>query len=384
MKLAAMDSREVAGATASYADVAGELNLLILRGLWPSVLMGVIGLVGSTFVIARHYHDPFLFHLSWLMALLGGLRFAIVLQLKRDHGFRKRYYASSLFQRAFHTLLITYFGTFAISTVWNFHQKRAPAELLCSIGIFILCLGISGRVGADPRSAKLQGVALLLVLMVCLFDLHSDLAIAEVCCLAMFAVTYCLAVQEKYNIVVEQIRIQRKLHLLADHDVLTSLLNRRGFEFELDRLCRSGITFAILFIDLDRFKPVNDLYGHATGDALLSAVAERLVTLVRSKDVVARLGGDEFAILQLPITQRSNAEALAIRITQALSQPFTVDNLEIVIGASVGITLPDDGELLAANLLKRVDAALYRAKQQGRGQYVSAESLTAVRAPTIN
>lgn len=371
--MAAMERRQVIAAPASNADIAEELNELVLRGLLPTVLMGVIGLVSSTFTLAHHYHDSFLSGLAWFMTVLGVTRSYVVLRLRNEEKFRRVYFASRLRQSLYQGLLLTYFTTLAASTFWNFYKQRAPAELLCCLGIFVLCLGISGRIGADPRAAKLQGVAMLLVLEVCLFDLHSDLAIVEVLCLAMFAVAHCLAVQEKFDIVVEQIRSQRELHMLAEHDSLTGLINRRGFEVAFDRLCRGDANFAVLFIDLDHFKPVNDHYGHAAGDKLLIAVAARLASLVRSKDVVARLGGDEFAILQLPLTHRSNAEALALRITEALALPFIIHPEAILIGASVGITLPEAGEARAEQLLSRADAALYLAKQQGRGRFVYGE-----------
>jgi diguanylate cyclase (GGDEF)-like protein len=125
----------------------------------------------------------------------------------------------------------------------------------------------------------------------------------------------------------------------------------------------------VLYLDLDRFKSVNDTLGHPVGDALLCAVTERLGRLVRGTDTVARLGGDEFAILQVGAQQPTGAKALAARIIESLAQPFEIDGHQIVIGTSVGVALaPTDGRE-PDQLLKNADMALYRAKADGRGIY---------------
>jgi diguanylate cyclase (GGDEF)-like protein len=130
-----------------------------------------------------------------------------------------------------------------------------------------------------------------------------------------------------------------------------------------------GESVAVLCLDLDRFKPVNDTLGHGIGDELLKLVAERLRKSVRESDTVARLGGDEFAIIQPFVQQPNGATALASRIIETLSTPFAIGDHYIEIGTSIGIAVaPNDGNS-AEQLLKNADLALYRAKSDGRGVY---------------
>ncbi len=163
---------------------------------------------------------------------------------------------------------------------------------------------------------------------------------------------------------------QEQITLLARHDQLTGLPNRlamsEGFLKMLARNAR-GEEFAVLCLDLDRFKVVNDTLGHAVGDVLLGQVAQRLRACVRDTEFVARLGGDEFVVLQCGAPQPVGSTALARRIIAVLGEPFNLGGHSAQIGASVGIAIaPFDGETPDA-LLKSADLALYRAKGDGRG-----------------
>jgi diguanylate cyclase (GGDEF)-like protein len=169
--------------------------------------------------------------------------------------------------------------------------------------------------------------------------------------------------------VTEQKNAEARIEYLARYDALTGLPNRSFFRDEINRIMkhmsREG-SCAILFIDLDQFKQINDTLGHSTGDTLLRKVAERLRGIVRATDIIARLGGDEFVILQLPLNSPEDASNLARRIVAELSRPYEVDGNELAIGASIGIALsPKDGTQ-ADVLLKSADLALYRAKSDGR------------------
>ena len=136
----------------------------------------------------------------------------------------------------------------------------------------------------------------------------------------------------------------------------------------LSRVAR-GESVAVLCLDLDHFKSVNDTLGHPIGDSLLQAVAARIRACVRPTDTVARLGGDEFAIVQVSAAQPTGATALAARLIEQIGEPFEIEGHQVVIGASVGIAVaPDDGSDPDC-LLKNADMALYRAKEDGRGTY---------------
>jgi diguanylate cyclase (GGDEF)-like protein/PAS domain S-box-containing protein len=173
--------------------------------------------------------------------------------------------------------------------------------------------------------------------------------------------------------VTEKRQAEARIAHMALHDALTGLPNRVLFHERLDealsRVRRDREKLAVLYLDLDQFKNVNDGLGHPAGDKLLVAVAERLLTCLRVSDTVARFGGDEFAVLQIGFAGPHEASALAERIVTLLSEPYDIDGQQVVIGASVGIALaPADGET-AEQLLGNADMALYQAKEDGRRNF---------------
>ncbi len=160
---------------------------------------------------------------------------------------------------------------------------------------------------------------------------------------------------------------------LAHYDVLTGLPNRtlwnERIDGELRNALRHGDILAVLFLDLDHFKAVNDSLGHPVGDQLLTCVAQRLAECLRENDVLARLGGDEFVILLPRISHREDAALVARKLISALQAPMLIEGHELSISVSIGIALyPDDGED-ASSLLKHADVAMYSAKDQGRNAY---------------
>ncbi len=168
---------------------------------------------------------------------------------------------------------------------------------------------------------------------------------------------------------------EQRLLQLTQRDPLTGLLNRLGFEAQAARWLAEGhgASLALLCIDLDHFKPVNDDHGHPAGDQVLQLFAQRLQRLVRPTDAVARLGGDEFAVLLSGVRQRSNAHAVAAKVIAAAGAPFLMgDGLAVRIGASVGVAFGTDPEIGLADLMARADDMLYRAKDSGRGQQAGA------------
>jgi diguanylate cyclase (GGDEF)-like protein/PAS domain S-box-containing protein len=167
---------------------------------------------------------------------------------------------------------------------------------------------------------------------------------------------------------------EARLEYQARHDHLTGLANRLMLhlrvEHALERARRDGTRLALLMLDLDRFKDVNDSFGHLMGDALLRDVAERLIRRVRNADTVSRLGGDEFTVLLETIDDPAEAARVAEDLIHALNEPFRLPNgNEVVVGATLGIAVfPDHGDTEEA-LLQGADAALYQAKAEGRGRY---------------
>jgi len=170
-------------------------------------------------------------------------------------------------------------------------------------------------------------------------------------------------------------QIEAELARQATHDALTGLPNRALFADRLGqalaRASRRQATLAVLFLDLDGFKAVNDSLGHAAGDQLLVAVADRMRACLRLEDTVARLGGDEFTILLEGLTDLRGATLVAERITRDLVAPFTLAGHAVVVTSSIGIVLNDlhRGEQRADELLRDADVAMYRAKAAGKARH---------------
>jgi diguanylate cyclase (GGDEF)-like protein len=171
-----------------------------------------------------------------------------------------------------------------------------------------------------------------------------------------------------YEDVTERRQAEAKIMHMARHDALTNLPNRMLFRDKMEQALGRGEKLAVMFLDLDRFKGVNDSLGHPVGDALLCAVTERLQRVVRGIDTVARLGGDEFAIVQSS-ARPTDASELAAELIETFSEPFEVHGHQVIIGTSIGIAMaPADGNE-PDQLLRNADMALYRAKAEGRGTY---------------
>lgn len=161
---------------------------------------------------------------------------------------------------------------------------------------------------------------------------------------------------------------QNRASKSSNSDTLTGLANRAAFLPEVERALEGKNEAALIMIDLDHFKKVNDTLGHPVGDTLLLKVSERLTSALRKTDRVARLGGDEFAVLQCDVEQPHGAEMLAKRLVELVGRPYVINGHMIDIGASVGVALSGSAEDATA-LMKQADIALYRAKHAGRGQY---------------
>lgn len=189
----------------------------------------------------------------------------------------------------------------------------------------------------------------------------------------LFAGIFAYVIQRLRGAAVEVALRERQIQRLAGQDELSLLPNRRTFDLRLDQelaqLSRTGTGLAVMLLDLDRFKAVNDTYGHTAGDELIRQVAGRLSGMMRMGDTVARLGGDEFGIIQTNIQDPSGCAALSERILDSLTLPFAIFGVETTIGCSIGIAIaPQDGAD-RETLLRLADTALYQAKNEGRNRY---------------
>ncbi|MFT7583021.1 MAG: diguanylate cyclase (GGDEF)-like protein, partial [Myxococcota bacterium] len=171
----------------------------------------------------------------------------------------------------------------------------------------------------------------------------------------------------------ERKRVEQRLAKLAHYDQLTGVANRAMFrerlELTLTKAAHQKERFSVLFLDLDRFKAINDSLGHLAGDAVLVEVARRLTLCVRDRDMVARLGGDEFAILLEGVSQDAQITEVALRILALLGEPIIVDQVEIPLTASIGASVYPFSAGSMEGMIRAADAAMYRAKGRGRSNF---------------
>jgi len=175
------------------------------------------------------------------------------------------------------------------------------------------------------------------------------------------------------NDVTEQKSYERQLAFNATHDALTGLANRALFEDRLRQMAslgrRHGTRVAVLFIDLDEFKPINDSLGHVIGDRILMEVAKRLSEQMRTEDTLARFGGDEFVVLLTEIRSENDAYEVAERLLPTIARPYVMEDHELYLSASIGIAVSDPGTDNPQEFIQQADMAMYRAKQQGHNTH---------------
>jgi diguanylate cyclase (GGDEF)-like protein/PAS domain S-box-containing protein len=173
--------------------------------------------------------------------------------------------------------------------------------------------------------------------------------------------------------ITEKRRQDDKVWYHANYDSVTALPNRRLFldrlGYELKKCERSGISLAVLYIDLDYFKDINDTHGHDAGDLLLIEASRRISNCIRNTDTVARLGGDEFAVLLIDLADTSRVDAVAKHINDTLSQPFHLHDIEATVSASIGIATNTGDSDTMKDIIRRADLAMYKAKRGGRNRY---------------
>jgi diguanylate cyclase (GGDEF)-like protein len=257
-------------------------------------------------------------------------------------------------------------------------DARALSEIAGPLGLQELHLSTnsnirhSGAVAIDDATDR--GPAFLVWQSSLPSALVNDQALTAIAAIALLTVAFAAGILlHVRGQLIELSRRQEQVQRLAAHDSLSGLPNRLLFGMRLDqelaRIKRSDEGLAVMFLDLDRFKDVNDTYGHEAGDMLIRIVARRLSNLLRGADTLARFGGDEFAIIQTDVKDPRDAEALARRILDALTMPCEVPGGSVTIGVSIGVALSPRNGTDRETLMRLADTALYQAKNGGRNRY---------------
>jgi diguanylate cyclase (GGDEF)-like protein len=366
-----------------------ELVDMLLRPLPPVTFMGV-AVTSVGLLLASQKQDGLLLFLSVCVVVVDAACLVVVLAYRRraaagpiraEEGERwENLYTMGIW--GFAAML----GAIELRALTQSHLPDCGLTAMLAAGIgFVFAGGAGSNVAYRPHQtsvalalATAPTVAGLLYRAAGATDGHVIAAFVLVATLLCgFAVAQFQWSRANYETTRRQVRAKLDHALLARHDELTGLANRlqlrERFAEAAARLAGDGECLAIHCLDLDRFKAVNDSHGHLIGDALLRAAAERLLGAIRHKDAAARLGGDEFVVVQTGIRHEDEARLMAHRIIRALCAPYDIGGIEIRIGVSIGVALaPRDGLALDA-LTARADAALYRAKRDGRGTVAFSE-----------
>ncbi|MGK6323361.1 putative bifunctional diguanylate cyclase/phosphodiesterase [Sphingomonas sp. DT-51] len=361
--------------------ITAEVRATLVESLYASPQSLVIGALTSSViaaVVASVSRDLGLAICALLIAVVGGIRSVDAVRLHRQRtaagaaGAVRRQEAGYRLAALSYAGLLGLFGLLTLA-----HTNDGVLQLLAVTTAIGYAAGIAGRNAGRPLIAlsQLCGASLPLVLglLVALDPLKTVLAVV----ILLFVVAMMEITLQTYEAILRAVVVSHEKAALAEHnatmarrDDLTGLANRTAFREQFEAQLRAlggGRSLALLWLDLDRFKEVNDTYGHLAGNALLATVADRLRRAFGGSCVVARLGGDEFAIT-CAIEHADEAVALGQRLLTVIGEPAQCDGHRLRSGGSVGVAIaPRDGTD-ADTLLKSADLALYRAKESGRGQ----------------
>ncbi|WP_284946078.1 GGDEF domain-containing protein [Acidisoma cladoniae] len=362
-----------------------ELVDLLFTIMLPTIIIGIaVALVGA--LIASFQNDVFLWGLTVLSVVLTVARILMIQSYQRRRARSSLTVTEArLWERRYAVGSMSFALLVGVMNAWELSTGFSLAPMLISALTFAYAAGLVTRVSFRPRICFMS-LILTTVPTVVSFGLHVSGAgdfdsvagyAVQTLMLGGFIAASVETVLHMYRTVVGELLAKRDLAALAGTDPLTGLPNRILLRARFDegaiRTERGGgQLMAIHCLDLDRFKFVNDTYGHPIGDALLQAVSRRMTRTLQAGDTVARLGGDEFIIVQPAIRNIDEAMLLAHRIVKVVGEPYSLNGQDVRIGASIGIALaPRDGSDLE-HLTACADAALYRAKHAGRGTVVVA------------
>lgn len=362
----------MASAPKNPADaIEMELIRSLYDGLVPSIIMSLGFAIGGALIV-RDLGDPL------LTALLGG---GIVVSVLRIyivwHDGRQAKKATLRVDEA-RKLEKRFGGTYvAFAVMLGLFAARTFAHAASEPHLFTLCLligyaaGVAAGVGLRPRIAIASLLLAVGPAVAAMLLTPHLLYVATAVMTSAFLAGGIFSLRRRHARALSDIGRRLTFAALARHDGLTAIPNRLAlrewFDETVQRGEQSQPLIAVHCLDLNGFKPVNDSFGHPTGDALLAAVAQRLVRTLREGDMVARIGGDEFTIVQRDIAHDDEARLLAQRIVTAIGQPYSIGERDIQISTSVGYVLCDDEGRDLEQLISFADEALYVAKRSGRG-----------------
>ena len=346
-----------------------ELVRSLFATLIPTLIMAA-SFVGVGIAVSDRVRDTPLTMLVALGGIAAGARVATILVFRRDSmNPALELLAAERMERWFGAAYLSFaaiFGAFAARAL-----IVAPHDVLVLVMPLVFGYGAGVAAGVSLRpTIAIPSILLASLPSIAAASLSSYLMLRLTgLLLAVFFAGAINSMVGRWRLAVKDVTMRRLFGEMARHDPLTGLDNRlslgEGFDAAITEA--RGSFIAVHCLDLDRFKPVNDTYGHPVGDALLRAVADRLQSMLRGTDAAVRVGGDEFILLQTQLSHEGEAETLAHRVIRTIGQPFRIEGHRLSVGTSVGFALyPRDGTDLE-QLIGCADSALYTAKRKGGG-----------------
>ncbi len=348
-----------------------ELVQSLFRTLLPTSIIA-IAFIGVATRIASQTQDPGLTALTILGTVTIVARLVILLLFRSEAAEAGLSVARARqLERIFAVSYLSFAAILGMFSAWAMVVAIQEAHALVIALMVGYAAGVAAGIAYRPWisvSAMLLGVVPTILESFADSDFNSW-AVGAV--LAIFLAGGIHNILSHYQFASGGITMKRLFEDMAEHDVLTGLVNRFGLGERFNeetKLGRDNGDIAVHCLDLDRFKPVNDTYGHPVGDLLLKAVADRLSNTLRGKDFAARVGGDEFVIVQIGVRDASEAELLARRIVRAIAEPFSIGDLTITIGTCIGTALLSQQGPALDKLIAHADEALLRAKAASGGR----------------
>lgn len=360
---------------AVYRDLLAPLFAMAIPILGFGILYAVVG----TLVLVSWHSGPVL-ALVLCSSIVTAIRLVIIRAYHRAGGLAQEIPALRRWEKRYTWATCACAGLIASLNLVALAAPHPLVHLATVSLIFTFGAGIVSRNAVRPRLCLLgQTITVVPVSLGMLvhatrigaLTVTGQFFILEAILLLVVAAMSIESVRHLYQSALEHLTTKHDLGNLARYDPLTGLANRllvRESFFKQAQSCRIDQQIAIHYLDLDGFKAINDQFGHPVGDRLLIQVAARLGAAVRGDDIVGRLGGDEFVVLQPGVLHADQAELLARRIIRQLSESYRIDDTEMQISASVGISLAPVHGLDLDRLLQCADAALYRSKRKGKAQ----------------
>ena len=350
-------------------DVRVELISALYLVLWPTIIITLVFLAVAAFAYAEADAPA----RPWVATIAVAGIAAAIFKLLMTLSFRYRSPASLTIGRAIWWERWHAYGGWVFSvavgclTALTFSSPSPMPQLLATALLFGHSSGIVVRGLARPRICTIS-LFLVVIPVITAAAMHRDLGhyLLAVTCI-LFLLGGLESVWSGYNSLIRQIEERNDLASIARHDALTGLSNRLGLREGFDRLLRAtgdDIGFAVHCLDLNRFKPVNDRYGHPAGDELLRQIADRIRDTIRPGDVAARTGGDEFVVVQHRVRVHKDAEVFADALSLAISAPYTAKGHVIVVGVSIGSAVSGSANISLGGLISEADNALMIAKRE--------------------